>query len=237
MNHFLVQNWHVIKSQTNRHPWQWNSPNTKGPDLTLCCYFLLLRRRGRGDGILAVRDGGSAPVTFAPINTLIPPCRITPCPRPVTSHTPSKPTQTPQTQHSSEEKRRGEGRGLKRRGGETPGGGCQALPILVHPPSDLKKTKNKKKAGTTLPGMHSRASPWVQNLSNKEVSENHRLCGWLSNVVSFSFSVGWFWFVYFVFGLLVVVFLVHVETLGSVKSASGRWRESTGLQPIEAKRW
>lgn len=138
--------------------------------------LLLLRRRGRGDGILAVRDGRSAPVTFAPINTLIPPCRITPCPCPVTYAIHTDPNSTNPTPMSSEEKRRGEGRGLKGRGGETPGGGCHALPHPCTPTPRLEK-KKKKKAGTMLPGMHPRASRCVRNLSNKEVSENHSVCG------------------------------------------------------------
>lgn len=76
------------------------------PDILL----LVLRCRGRRDGVLTVRDGGSAPVTPG---TPIPPQCIPPRPRPARD-----PQQPKPHKHNTDELRRGgaPGGGQKRRG-------------------------------------------------------------------------------------------------------------------------
>lgn len=147
--------------------------------------------RGRGDGVLTVRDGGSAPVTFAPRSSLIPLPLHPALPPSRPARDPQQP-KTPQTRHWWAQERTPGGGG--REGEETPGGGCLALPQPFPPPTPPHTSWHT----ITWDALKCFTVGW--SLGSKAVSENtHRLCGWISNVVFFSFFlwVGWFCFVLF----------------------------------------
>lgn len=135
----------------------------------------------------------------------------------------STPTLTPQTQHWWAQERRGTwegkwgvGGGVHREGGEeTPGGVRLPLPHRLAPPPTPPPPPDTSWHTITWDALTCFTEG--RSLGNKEVSGNtHRLCGWISNVVSFSFSSGGF----------VLYYFVCVETLGSVTCSicSGQWR-------------
>lgn len=112
-----------------------------------------------------------------PFPALIPPHCISPCPRPIpyVIHTNLNSTNTT-LMSSGEERHLGEG--LRRRGRDTRG-------WLPRSPSS-SYTPDTSWHTITWDALKCFTEGW--SLGNKEVGENtHRLCGWISNVVSFSF--------------------------------------------------
>lgn len=181
--------------------------------------LLALRCRGRGDGILTVRDGGPAPVTFAPFPPSFHPTASRHAPVPYVIHTNLNSTNTT-LMSSGEERHLGRERG-RAGGGFTEKGGkrppevfASLFPIVLHP---HPPTPPPDTSWHTITWDALTCFTEGRSLGNKEVSGNtHRLCGWISNVVSFSFSSGGF----------VLYYFVCVETLGSVTCSicSGQWR-------------
>ncbi|KAL7398966.1 hypothetical protein ABVT39_017811 [Epinephelus coioides] len=113
------------KSRSQRAPNDLNATQKHANFSTPC--------RGRGDGVLTVRDGGSATVTLGPPH---PPHCIPPRPHPAPHVIHNNPNSTNTTLMSSGEE--GAPERVRRGGEETPGGGClapppQPLPSLTPP--------------------------------------------------------------------------------------------------------
>lgn len=125
------------------------------PDILL----LVLRCRGRGDGVLTVRDGGSATVTLGHPSPLPPHC-IPPTSRPAPHVIYNNPNSTIATLMSSGE----EGRlgGTEEEGKRHQEVAASLSPSLFHPRLLLIQ------AGTPLPEMHSSASLWVEVLATRQ---------------------------------------------------------------------
>lgn len=119
-----------------------NQPSRRPSEPDLTNVFLFFRRGGRGDGVLAVGDGGPAPVTFA-LSHATPP-RHAPSRSRAARHPPP-----PTPEHTADELRRGE-----RRGGEGRRGRDGAPSCVLRPPPSLcntpgQKEKNLKKSKLT----------------------------------------------------------------------------------------
>lgn len=167
--------------------------------------LLVLRCGGRGDGILTVRDGGSAPVTFAlsrphstPLHLAMPPSR------PVRD-----PHQPKLHKHNTDELRRGEapGEGAEKEGKRHQEVVASLSLVLLHP--RYKLAHHYPRCTQVL---HWGLKPWQQGSRWK-----HSQIVWMNIKCSFFF---------FLLGGFVLYYFVCVETLGSVMCyiCCGQWR-------------
>lgn len=158
---------------------------------------LVLRCWGRGDGVLTVRDGGSATVTLVSVGLPLHPIS-SPSSQPVLPSTWSTTTQPPPPRHRWAQEGRRTGRGQKRRGKRHQ----EAAASLSLSLFQLRLLLTQ--AGTRLPEMHSSGSLWGSECwqAVKTLTD----CARLKIQCSFSF------FLLYDLGLCVRRSLVSVNT-------------------------
>lgn len=177
------------------------------PDLWLCfsdILLLILRCRGRGDGVLTVRDRGPAAVTLGTIPSHSTASHPT-TPRPGPLHTWSTTTQTPQTRHWRAQEREGHLEGTEEEGKRHQEVAASLSPTLFHPDSSSHQ----------LPRHYLRCT----QVGHCGLKLWHQGSQWnYSQIVWMNITCSVFFFCFFsLWGVgFVLYYLVCVETLGSV---------------------